>query len=205
MITLPTALTIGSTFGIRARVTDRAGNEGTSSTQSVTVPSVGSAWSITPALASTDALLGSGPLQTGNLNLQHPLDLDQSPGTTVGGSPALAYNSDRVDVHPTISATLQSDNAVALPATITAQLTWNGVAQTAQTFSTTGLNPGDLITVAQQVSSAVGTTGRYTWSLAVTMNYTTPITETLTGVSYVDAEDSSAWERAGRWAAPTGW
>src|SRR5262249_34735127 len=151
------------------------------------------AWPISAALATTDAVLGSGPLQSGNLNLSHPLDLDLSPGTDVGGSPSLSYNSERVDVRPVISATLRSDNVQSLPSTITAQLTWNGTTQASQTFNTTGLVAGDTITVAQQVSSAVTTSGRYAWSLAVTENYGTPVTSTLTGVSYVDAEDSSVF------------
>src|SRR5207248_2340309 len=73
-----------------------------------------------------------GPLlQRGNLEVRHELDLDLSPGSDVGGSPALVYNSERVNVKPIIQATVLSDNStgVALPATITATLTFNGTTQ----------------------------------------------------------------------------
>src|SRR5262245_34976594 len=97
--------------------------------------------------------------QRGNLNLPHALDLDLSPGTAAGADPSLSYNSERVSVQPILQVQVQSDNAVALPATITAQLTWNGGApQTAQNFSTTGRTPGELLILAQQVNAPVSTT-----------------------------------------------
>jgi RHS repeat-associated protein len=140
-------------------------------------------------------------LQRGNLQISQELDLDQSPGTDVGGSPALVYNSERVNVKPIIQATVQSDNSQALPATLTATLTFNGTTQTGQTYSTSGLHPGDLIVVAQQVSTAVTTSGRYTYTLDVSFNYATPVTRELTGAAFVIAEDSSpygaGWTLAG--------
>src|SRR5262249_39886665 len=128
-----------------------------------------------------------------NLQVRHDLDFDQSPGTEVGGSPALVYNSERVNVKPIIQATVQSDNSQALPSTITATLTFNGTTQTGQTYSTTGLTRGDTLVVAQQVSTPVTSSGRYTYTLAVSFNYATPITTTLTGAAFVLAEDSSPY------------
>jgi hypothetical protein len=187
---LSPALAVG-TVKLRARVTDKAGNEGTSATSTMVVQSSGSGWTITDTTPQFDPFTGDPLLQRGNLTVSQPLDLDQSPGTTVGGSPALVYSSERTSAKPIIQAQIQSDSSVALPSTITAQLTWNGTAQTAQTFNTTGLNAGDLITVAQQVSSAVSSTGRYTYTLTVTMNYGTAIVRSVTGATFVDVEDSS--------------
>src|SRR5262249_41218397 len=123
-----------STVGLRARVTDKAGNEGTSATSTMTVQSTGSAWTITDVTPLIDPRTGDALLQRGNLTLAHGLDLDQSPGTSVGGDPALVYNSERVSVQPIIVAQVQSDSSQALPSTITAQLTWNGTAQASQNF-----------------------------------------------------------------------
>src|SRR5262249_27818596 len=95
------------------------------------------------------------------------------------------------------------DNAIALPATITAQLTWNGTTQAAQNFSTTGHSPGELLTIAQQVSSAVTQTGRYPWSLQVTMNYGTPITRTVSGNSFVVVNNNPT--SGGQNPLGTGW
>ena len=187
---LSPALSVG-TVQLRARVTDRAGNQGTSAVSTLLVQATGSAWALTDTTPQIDPLTGDAQLQRGNLTLQHSLDLDRSPGTAVSGDPSLTYNSERTSAEPVIQATVQSDNSVALPSTITAQLTWNGTAQSAQTFNTTGLSAGDLLTLAQQVSSPVTTTGRYVYSLTVTMNYTTPIVRTLTGATFVDVEDSN--------------
>src|SRR5262249_15881322 len=63
-------------------------------------------------------------------------------------------------------------------------------------FGTTGFSPGDVLTVAQQVASAVTSTGRYSWSLQVTMNYGTPIVRTVSGVAYVVTQDASPFGAA---------
>ena len=56
-----------------------------------------------------------------------------------------------------------------------------------------GRSPGEVLTVAQQVASAVTTTGRYSWQLDITLNYGTPIVRTVTGTTFVVAEDASAF------------
>ncbi len=84
-----------------------------------------------------------------------------------------------------------TEDGTALPTTITATLTWNGTAQTPVTYNTTGFSPGDLLLLAQQVTSAVTTTGRYDWSLSVTLNYTTPVTLPGSGTAFVVAQDAS--------------
>ena len=81
--------------------------------------------------------------------------------------------------------------------TYVSPLTWNGTVQTQngaadsngfRWLSTSGLSPGDLIQVAQQVSTTVSTTGRYLYSLQVTG---TPTTLTVYGAAFVIAEDAS--------------
>jgi hypothetical protein len=129
---------------------------------------------------------------TGGLRLSEGLDFDQSPGTDVGGSPALVYNSDTVSVRPIIAATLTTDPTKALPASIQAQLTWNGTAQPWVTFGTTGHSPGDTYLLAVQVANAVSATGLYTYTLEVKTTGTTPTYDvTTSGTQQVVANDSS--------------
>ncbi len=87
-----------------------------------------------------------------------------------------------------IQATLASANNAALPRTITAVLTWNGTATTF-TYSTSGDAPGDPLTIAAQVPSAVTTTGRYPWKLEVIV--AGQLDQTVTGATFVVAEDAS--------------
>jgi RHS repeat-associated protein len=201
LLTLSPALTSTGTVGIRARVSDLAGNEGTSITASVQVVSSGSGYTATDLTQQVDPFTGDPLLQRGNVTLSQPLDLDQSPGTADGGSPALVYNSERVGVKPIIQASVQLDNSISSYGTLTATLTWNGgTPQTGQGFATSGLASGDLALVGQQVSTAVSTTGRYVYSLQ--MNLATPaVSRTVTGVAYVVAEDNSpfgaGWTLAG--------
>jgi RHS repeat-associated protein len=198
---LTPALSI-STVKIRARVNDTAGNEGTSSTATVVVGSSGSSFTTTDVTQQVDPVLGNALIQRGDVQVAHALDWDQSPGTSVGLDPALVYNSDRVNNKPIIQAQVQTDNGQNLPATITAQLSWNGgAAQAAQAFSTTGRTKGELLTIAQQVNTAATTSGLYTYSMTVTLDYGSPITKNISGSMYVIAEDSSAlgagWTFAG--------
>ncbi len=46
-------------------------------------------------------------------------------------------------------------------------LTWNGVAQSPVTFSTTGHSPGDVYLLNTQVASPVTTTGVYPWTITI--------------------------------------
>src|SRR5262249_54860987 len=151
-LTLP-AFAAARPYPPPAPLSDRAGNEGTSATVSATVSTVGTAWTITADVRSHDPEDGSPEENIGDVTAGQPLDLDRSPGTRQSGGTTLVYHSDTVSVRPIVQAQVQADNATALPPTITAQLTWDGTAQTAQTYSTSGLNKGDLINVAQQVSS----------------------------------------------------
>jgi YD repeat-containing protein len=191
VITAPSALTAGTTYLFKGQVTDLAGNIGTSAGQSVQVTSA-TTWSVTSdQQLAADPLTGQAQEQLGNVMVQHALDLDQSPGTAQGGNPRLVYNADSVNVQPVIQATIQSANNAALPATISATLTWDRAGSatvTTMTYNTTGAYQGDVLMVAAQVSAAVSTTKRYAWELDLGLPGGT---QALTGTAYVVAQDAS--------------
>jgi Bacterial Ig-like domain len=188
---LSPALAAGS-YHVRAHLADLAGNIGYSASQAFTVNALATS-SLSGPPTGPDPINGNALDFQGTLTVSQLLDLDQSPGTAVSNNTALVYNSDRVNPEPILYGQVQTQNNVALPSTITIQLTWNGTAQTAQTYSTTGLAAGELFTFSQQVSSAVSTTGLYNYSLQAVLNYGTPVTLTYSGSTAVTAETSSAY------------
>src|SRR5260370_35774584 len=83
-------------------------------------------------------------LNTGDLHLSQALDFDLSPGTSVGRSPALAYNSGTVDEGPQVQLTLSSNANEPVPDSIDVSFAWAGQAFGAPTISTTATHqPGD--------------------------------------------------------------
>src|SRR5262249_37449433 len=146
-------------------------------------------WALTDASVIVDPFQGDPLLQRGNLTVMHALDLDKSPGTWRANDPALVYSSERVQPKPIIQAQLPSDSSSSLPANITVTLTWNGTAQASSSFSTSGRSAGEVFTLAQQVSTAVTTSGRYAWTLDVSFNNGSPISRSVSGVAYVIVED----------------
>jgi YD repeat-containing protein len=192
------------TFPIRAHVLDVAGNQGLSTVQNIVVYGVVNPWQIGTQILTADPFDGQGREQLGNVHVEHALDLDQSPGTTPGGNPRLVYNSDTVSVQPVVQVTIPTDNApgVLLPPSVTAQVTWNLNLPPAQqqtfTYGPMGISsppaaPGDVLTLALPIPAGnVTATGRYPWSVQVTMNYVgNPITRTLTNSSYLVDQDNS--------------
>src|SRR5262249_48692486 len=69
----------------------------------------------------------------------------------------------------------------AVPPTVSAQLTFNSVAGQQFYYDTSQLNPGDIMEIALQGDATALNTGRYSYSIAVTANYGTPVTTTYTG------------------------
>jgi RHS repeat-associated protein len=188
LITVPTLAAAG-TYPMRARVTDLAGNQGTSGTATVVVSSVTSWGTDTAQVLSADPQQGLARQQLGDVQVRHALDLDQSPGTAQSGSPALVFNSDAVSVKPFVQVSVPSANNAALPSTISTQLTFNGVVGATATYSTSGFSPGDTFVLAAQSPTTITTTGRYGWSVTVAVPGQT--TQTLTGAAYVVAQDAS--------------
>jgi hypothetical protein len=82
------------TYKLRGRMLDLAGNEGSSATATFQVVAT-TTWDYGTADDALDWDVGTGNrgLQTGAVVLTHGLDLDTSPGTHPGGSPALVYDS----------------------------------------------------------------------------------------------------------------
>ncbi len=191
------SLSTATTYWLRARVDDLAGNEGTSGVSSFAIPTL-TAWSGQATALSADPVEGDALFQMGALQFSHALDLDQSPGTSQAGAPALAYDSGQVSQQPIIQLQLDSPNNASLPASITARLTFNGTTGPTMTYSTSGFAPGDELTLAIQTGTSITTTGAYSWSVAVNAGtYATAFN----GTAYVVAQDSSAlgagWSFAG--------
>jgi hypothetical protein len=182
-------LTVGTTVRMRARVTDLAGNEGTSLSKSVEITPA--TVSLTNDYRTVDPLSGRFLPQVGTLVVSHPLDLDRSPGTGQSLGAGLVYDSGSVNVRPSIQARLQTDNAAPLPPTVRVQLYWDDVAQPATDYSTAGYSPGELFTVAAQVPAAVTGMGRHTWKLRVTFPGGPPDELEVSDVAYVAAMDDS--------------
>src|SRR4051794_11384160 len=93
---------------------------------------------------------------TGAVWLSVGLDFDLSPGTAVGGDPALVYNSDTVQPRPVVEARLTGldDGSV-----VRLRLTFNGVVQDWVTFAI--VNPGEVTTLGAQVQTPVLDSGVY--------------------------------------------
>jgi YD repeat-containing protein len=138
-------------------------------------------------------------LNQGALRLSHALDFDQSPGTSVGGNPALDYSSSTVSVRPVIQIAIQSQPGGSVPTQAQVQLTWNS-AQTPVTFNTSGLPAGAVYDLAAQVANPVTTSGVYNWSATVTLTFPNSgqLQLNTSGVAYVLARDASPYG-AGWW------
>jgi YD repeat-containing protein len=192
-IKVGTALTVGTSYEVKAQVTGLAGVVGTSSTQNITVGTVSGAWTNNAVAPSSNVNGGMSDLELGNVSDSHGLVLDTNGGTMDGGA-SLVYNSDSVSQKPIIQTSLQSSNTAALPSTISGTLIWDlEGSDTSTTFSysvPSGAAPGDLLTLAVQTTATVTTSGRYDWELQVN----TPAgVETTTGYAFVDAQDNSVF------------
>ncbi|HYV38484.1 MAG TPA: RHS repeat-associated core domain-containing protein, partial [Gemmataceae bacterium] len=142
---------------------------------------------------------------TGEVLVQHGLDLDRSPSTpTLGGEPALVYNSATVSVKPLVDAIYSSDSGAGLPTLLEARLNWNSGGYGGWvSFSTSGHSAGDIYDLAVQVSSAVTSTSYYPYSIQVRATYVSEtVTRTATGNVAVVAQGSDdafgqGWSLAG--------
>src|SRR5207248_1485465 len=136
-------------------------------------------------------------LNTGDALLSHPLDFDLSPGTTVGGSPSLVYNSGTVDVRPVVGFSL-TGALPAVPVSVGVAFSWAGAAAVNQTFNFTGPTPVDGLRFGMRPVAAVTDSGVYGWSAVITVNWTpaggSPQTQTLnlSGLAPVVVNESAA-------------
>jgi RHS repeat-associated protein len=157
--------------------------------------------------SSDDVGLGeaSVALNTGALSVSHALDFDQSPGTSVGGAPALIYNSNTVAARPIIEASIKGDPNGPAPTSIEAQLTWDlpsdidiapkvphPAPQVWVTFSTANHNAADAYGLAVQVADAVTRSDHYYWRLDVRLVFGDgdPVNLEIDGTTDVVVSDS---------------
>jgi PKD repeat protein len=189
-------------FAVTTTVTD----EGGQTTQATSVATVVVPWGIlgggTGQVADdpTGAFLvpvgeAAVDLNQGALRLRHALDFDQSPGTAVGGNPALVYNSSTVQVRPVIQLEVQGDPNGLAPTQAQVQLTWNGTPQAPVLFNTAGQLPGAVYTLAVQLANPVAASGAYPWSATVTFLFPDNSTRqaTAAGTASVVARDASPY------------
>jgi YD repeat-containing protein len=190
LIKLPSLAAVG-TYSLYASVTDQANNTGTSTTQTMVVQTLSSPGSPTAQVTTSDPVTGLALQQLGDVSVSHALILDQSGDPSQAGNPALVYNSNQVSQKPIVQLAIPTANTTSLPASYSAQLTFNGVVGTTMTFSTTGDSPGDVLTLALQSATTITTTGRYGYSVTVQPSGGTA--QTITGSVYVVAADNSVF------------
>jgi RHS repeat-associated protein len=126
-------------------------------------------------------------LNTGEVLTGHTLPA-YNPGVPALG---LVYSSLAADPRPVFIAHYPLDPSQAVPATVSARLTLNGTAGSTFYYDTSPLNPGDILQIALQGDATGLSTGRYSYSIAVTANYGTPVTTTYSGSVDVVNEASS--------------
>ena len=163
-ITLPSFSGTGA-YHLRARVSDLAGNEGTSAAANITITPA-TTWGLAGAAMVNHPGEGNAGELLGVVTLAHALDLDLSPGSSQAGAPSFVYNGATVSARPVIQGVVTTPNNVSLPATLDVELVWDGASQGVNTYGATGIAPGDLITVSARPNAPVST-GRHTWELRV--------------------------------------
>jgi RHS repeat-associated protein len=188
-IKLPTLAAGTGTYTLTGHVLDLAGNMGMMMA-TFTVANNPSPWTVTGQSSGVVAG-GDATLQLGNVSTGQTFYLEQSGPSDCGCSTAsLVYNSDWTSVKPFVQVSVPTDTASSLPSSITATLIFNGVTQTAVTCTVSGAAQGDLLTLSEQVSSAVTMTAAYPYTMQLAMNGKS-INRTFTGTAYLVSEDSS--------------
>ena len=110
----------------------------------------------------------------------------------------LMYNSFAASTQPQpvfiVHFPLDTSHSAA-PSTVSAQLTVNSVSATQVYYNTSQLNPGDImqLTLPTTASAGLTSTGRYSYSITVVENYSTPVTYTYSGSVDVVNDSSSAF------------
>jgi RHS repeat-associated protein len=109
---------------------------------------------------------------TGSLRLQQALDFDQSPGTAVGGDPALVYDSSTVDVRPLVETTLTPGANQAAPTAMQLDLYLDG-GSSSQTFTPDPAKPlptGGSYVLGVAAGAPLTASGRYSWTMDVSLS-----------------------------------
>jgi hypothetical protein len=142
-------------------------------------------------------LVGNVYPLNGSFALTHPLDDSLNPSacgcSTLGGDLNATFRSDSDSPKPILQAVFGSDPSRGVPTSLTAQLTWNGTAQTAESFGLAGHSAGDVYLLDLQVANAVTATGVYPWSVTVSATFASgpSASKTISGVDPVVVNGSS--------------
>jgi hypothetical protein len=129
----------------------------------------------------------------GNVQTSHTLPTyhPSIPALSLTYDSEAAYPQPIFIVHHALSA------SQSVPATVNAQLTFNGMAGTNYSYTTSLLEPGDTMEIALQVDANTLATGRYSYSITIVDNYPTAITTTYSGsanlVSYKSSPFGQGW------------
>jgi RHS repeat-associated protein len=168
-----------------------------SAAYSSTPPTSASTWAsiLTPdQLSAGQQTVGAGPyaslgLADGSVQTSHSMP---SYNPNVPGLD-LTYSSSAADPLPVFLVHYLIPTGQAAPPTVSAQLTLNGVAGSTTYWSTSTANPGDILQLALQGQSGLAT-GRYSWWIGVTANYTgNPQTTNYSGSVDIVNDSSSAF------------
>jgi|GEM_PF-1838684 len=169
-----------------------------------TPPVSTSTWpTVLPPDAMTDQQMtaGLGPyymvgLATGEVDTSHTLPTYNSNVAPI----TLTYNSAAANAMPILIVHYPIDPSQAVPSTVSAQLTLNGTAGQVFYYSTSSLNPGDIMQIALQANATSLSTGRYAYTITATSNYSTPVTTTYSGsvdvLNYSSSPFGAGWSLA---------
>ncbi|HJZ94793.1 MAG TPA: SBBP repeat-containing protein [Gemmataceae bacterium] len=212
LIEIAPALALG-TVRVRARVKDKADNEGTSPTATTQViqrpvpPDPDAPWSVIDGTQVGVPPSGRGPIPPVPIpeTEQDPVrkvhvDLPGSEDCPCQPS-LLVYNASTTSPTPTVQATVKIPNAVGttLPPNVIVKLIWDGSLAATTTFTTLEFSPGDEATLAIQPLSNQST-GRHTYTLDVTADYpgtandvTTSVVGSTFAVNQNNSEFGAGW------------
>ncbi|MBA4191276.1 MAG: hypothetical protein C0467_25115 [Planctomycetaceae bacterium] len=196
----------GRTYQFRARLSDLAGNEGTSSSTSVQVQNSSTSLttvSVTPGNRSGYAGMRGSSVNalfaTGNVTATHHLQIDVSGSACSECSDNLIYNSQESSPNPVVQAVIQSSNASARPNSVVATLTWDGSSAGSKTFTAAdmaNLSMGGAWVFGISPSSGASlSTGRHTYSLQLDLDFgpAGTVTRTVTGQTFLVNRSTSPY------------
>jgi RHS repeat-associated protein len=125
----------------------------------------------------------------GAVRISQPLDFDLSPGTGMGRSPALVYNSATVAVRPIVQVTVTPD-AHRTTTEIDLQLSWAGTQIGSATYSGSF---GSTPVLAVESTNPMTQTDHNNWSVTATVKYASgdPDTPSASGTGSFVVQDSS--------------
>ena len=198
-----TALPVGTIVDFRARLTDAAGNQGTSPTATVTVNTSPTSWATIsyapPARADYGAPTGTTAqdalIDAGDVTTQYALSLDQSSTSARGTTSELVYNSQEASPAPTVQMSVQSNNALSAPTAAVGTLTWDGSVAATVSYDVSQLSPGgNWVFAAQPTSGLANGLNTYSFSVFITNPGSGHnVTETTTGYTFLVNRSSSPY------------